>query len=66
MAALYEAQCTPQQVQAITGHASLEMVAHYGKGASQKRLATQAMNRWKTSSDKPSDKPANENGGYVH
>ncbi len=66
VAALYEAQCTPQQVQAITGHASLEMVAHYGKGASQKRLATQAMNRWKTSSDKPSDKPANENGGYVH
>ncbi len=63
---LYEAQCTPQQVQAITGHASLEMVAHYGKGASQKRLATQAMNRWKTSSDKPADKPANGSAGYVH
>ncbi len=62
--ALYEAECTPQQIQAITGHASLEMVAHYGKGANQKRLATQAMNRWKTSSDKPADKPANWNGGH--
>ena len=63
VAALYEAQCTPQQVQAITGHASLEMVAHYGKGARQKVLATQAMNRWKTSSDKPGGKPANGSGG---
>ena len=63
VAALYEAQCTPQHVQAITGHASLEMVAHYGKGARQKVLATQAMNRWKTSSDKPADKPANGSGG---
>ena len=61
--ALYEAQCTTQQVQAITGHASLEMVAHYGKGANQKRLATQAMNRWKTEIDKPGDKPANRSGG---
>lgn len=64
VAALYEAQCTPQQVQSITGHASLEMVAHYGKGARQKVLGTQAMNRWKTSSDKPGDKPANGNGGH--
>ncbi len=63
---LYEAECTPQQIQAITGHASLEMVAHYGKGANQKRLAAQAMNRWSTSSDKPSDKPANWNGGHDH
>ncbi len=63
MAALYEAQCTPQQVQAITGHASLEMVAHYGKGARQKVLATQAMNKWSTSSDKPGGKPANGSAG---
>ncbi len=64
VAALYEAQCTPQQVQTITGHVSLEMVAHYGKGARQKVLATQAMNQWKTSSDKPADKPANGSGGH--
>ena len=64
--ALYEAQCTPQQVQAISGHASLEMVAHYGKGASQKVLATQAMNKLTTLSDKPADKPANGSAGYVH
>jgi len=43
--ALYEAGCTPQQVQAITGHETLEMVAHYGKGANQKMLAKQAMGR---------------------
>ncbi len=63
VAALYEAQCTPQQVQAITGHASLEMVAHYGKGARQKVLATQAMNRLTTASGKPGDKPANGSAG---
>lgn len=43
--ALFEAGCTPQQVQAITGHETLEMVARYGEGASQKRLAKQAMGR---------------------
>lgn len=43
--ALFEAGCTPQQVQAITGHETLEMVAHYGKGANQRRLAKEAMGR---------------------
>lgn len=43
--ALFEAGCTPQQVQAITGHETLEMVAHYGKKANQRRLAKQAMGR---------------------
>ena len=42
---LFEAGCTPQEVQAITGHKSLEMVAHYGKGADQKRLARAAMDK---------------------
>jgi len=42
---LFEAGCTPQEVQAITGHESLEMVAHYGKGADQKRLARAAMDK---------------------
>ncbi len=64
VAALYEAECTPQQIQAITGHASLEMVAHYGKGANQKRMAAQAMNRWKTKSGKLGDKPATGSSGY--
>ena len=62
--ALFEAGCTPQEVQAITGHASLEMVAHYGKGARQKVLAETAMNRWRTSSGKPSGKPAKGNGEH--
>lgn len=55
--ALFEAGCTPQEVQAITGHASLEMVQHYGKGASQRRLATGAMNKLETLSGKPIGKP---------
>lgn len=61
--ALYEAECTPQQVQAITGHASLQMVEHYGKGANQKRLATDAMNKWQTSSGKLSVVSGKPNGG---
>jgi integrase len=61
--ALYEAECTPQQVQAITGHASLQMVEHYGKGANQKRLATDAMNKWQTSSGKLSAASGKPNGG---
>lgn len=43
--ALIEAGCSIQQVQAITGHATLEMVAHYGRSADQKRLAKQAMRK---------------------
>jgi integrase len=41
--ALFEVGCTPQQVMAITGHKTLQMVQHYGQGANQKRLAKQAM-----------------------
>lgn len=40
---LFECGCTPQEVQAITGHETLEMVAHYGRGANQKRMAKAAM-----------------------
>lgn len=41
--ALFEAGCTVKQVQAITGHTTLEMVERYGKKAEQKRLARSAM-----------------------
>jgi hypothetical protein len=40
---LFEAGCTPQQVGAITGHETLAMIQHYGKGSNQKTLAKQAM-----------------------
>jgi len=40
---LAEAGCTDQQIAAVTGHKSLSMVKKYSKGASQKRLAKQAM-----------------------
>ncbi len=43
--ALVEAGCSVQQVQAITGHATLERVAHYSRGADQKRLAKEAMRK---------------------
>lgn len=41
--ALVEAGCTPQEAQAITGHATLTMLAHYSKKANQKHLAEVAM-----------------------
>ena len=40
---LAEAGCTPHQIAAITGHATLAMVQKYSKAAEQKRLATEAM-----------------------
>jgi integrase len=41
--ALAEAGCSSHQIQAITGHKTLQMVEHYTKGARQKRLASAAM-----------------------
>jgi integrase len=42
---LFEAGCTPQEVQAITGHKTLAMVQQYGQGANQKRMATAAIEK---------------------
>ena len=42
---LFEAGCTPQEVQAITGHKTLAMVQQYGQGADQRRLATAAIEK---------------------
>lgn len=42
---LLEAGCTTEQVQAITGHETQKMVAHYGKKVNQKRLAKEAMKK---------------------
>lgn len=41
--ALAEAGCSSHEIQAITGHRTLQMVEHYTKAASQKRLASSAM-----------------------
>lgn len=57
---LFEAGCTPQEVQAITGHASLQVLEHYGKGARQRILAQRAMNAWETSGGKLGGKPDDE------
>ena len=56
----FELGCTPQEVQAITGHASLQVLQHYGKGARQKVLAQRAMNAWSTDSGKRSGKQGDE------
>jgi integrase len=42
---LAEAGCTHHEIASITGHDSLREVAHYAKGADQKRLATMAMEK---------------------
>jgi integrase len=44
---LAEAGCTPHEIAAITGHASLKEVVHYTAAADRKRLATAAMNKAK-------------------
>lgn len=49
--ALFEAGCTPQEVQTITGQKTLAMVQLYGKDANQKRMAKTAMEKW--TKDKP-------------
>jgi integrase len=46
VAALAEAGCEPHEIMAITGHRTLAMVQHYSKGASQKRRARRAIDKW--------------------
>jgi integrase len=43
--ALAEANCIPHQIMAITGHKTLKQVMHYSKGAAQKRLAQEAIDK---------------------
>jgi integrase len=43
--ALAEAGCTIHQIMAITGHKSLSLAMHYSKGAAQKRLAQEAIDK---------------------
>jgi integrase len=46
--ALIEAGCTVQEAQAITGHATLNMLSHYAQRADQERLAQAAMKKLET------------------
>ena len=41
--ALAEAGCSSHEIQAITGHRTLQLVEHYTKSARQKRLASAAI-----------------------
>ena len=45
---LAEAGCTPHEIAAITGHASLKEIERYTKTAERKRLAASAMNKVRT------------------
>lgn len=42
---LAEAGCTTEQIKAITGHKTSDMVEHYTKGANQKKLARAAISK---------------------
>jgi integrase len=55
---LAESGCTPHEIAAITGHASLKEIVRYTEAANQKRLAWAAMEKVKnrTSSVKPAPK----------
>jgi integrase len=44
---LAEHGCTPHEIAAITGHATLKEIERYAKAASRKRLAESAMNKVK-------------------
>ena len=46
--ALAEAGCTIHELMAITGHKTLKLAMHYSKGAAQKRLAQEAMDKLET------------------
>jgi integrase len=45
---LFELGCTTAEVASITGHKSLAMLEHYGKGRSQPKIARVAMGKWQT------------------
>lgn len=46
--ALFHAGCTAAEVAAVTGHRSLKMLEHYGKGRDQQKLGRVAMAKWGT------------------
>ena len=50
---LFDAGCTAAQVASVTGHKSLRMLEHYGKGRSQSGLAKVAvLDRWATKTER--------------
>ncbi len=56
--ALAEAGCSAHEIQAITGHRTLQMVEHYTKAARQKRLASAAIAKLEgTGTEQESGKP---------
>jgi integrase len=56
--ALAEAGCSAHEIQAITGHRTLQMVEHYTKAARQKRLASSAIAKLEgTGTERESGKP---------
>jgi integrase len=61
--ALAEAGCSSHEIQAITGHRTLQMVEHYTKAARQKRLASSAIAKLEgTGTEQESGKPDEGSG----
>ena len=50
---LAEAGCTPHEIAAITGHATLKEIVRYTKAVDQTRLAVAAMDKMRTNTVKP-------------
>jgi integrase len=59
---LAEAGCTPHEIGAITGHASLAELVRYTRAADQRRLAEAAMTKTRTSTGKPAARFAKKGG----
>jgi integrase len=59
---LAEAGCTPHEIGAITGHASLAELTRYTRAVDQRRLAETAMAKSRTSTGKPAEKFATKGG----
>ena len=50
---LAECGCTPHEISAVTGHATLKEVTRYTRAADQRHLAEAAMDKMRTSTVKP-------------
>jgi len=63
--ALAEAGCSAHEIQAITGHRTLQMVEHYTKAARQKRLASAAISKLEGTGTEPESGKLDEGSGKL-
>ena len=63
--ALAEAGCSAHEIQAITGHRTLQMVEHYTKAARQKRLASAAITKLEGTGTEPESGKLDDGSGKL-